>query len=200
MIVLRRTTLSIALLGTLAACGGSSNPLGNPPVVSNPQSTQGNQHLSFAYFEKCINPIFLAQLQSQGSATTNTCAGGGCHDTVTGTGGAFRLVAAAAALDVSDPANTPDVIRAADIYRNFYSAQGMVVVGDTSESRLVVKPLVQSVFHGGGQVFASESDPNIKLIKYWITHPAPLGQDEFSIATYTMFTPADPKTGTCNTQ
>jgi len=200
MIVLRRTTLSIALLGTLAACGGSSNPLGNPPVVSNPQSTQGNQHLSFAYFQKCINPIFLAQLQSQGSATTNTCAGGGCHDTVTGTGGAFRLVAAAPALDVSDPANTPDVIRAADIYKNFYSAQGMVVVGDTSESRLVVKPLVQSVFHGGGQVFASESDPNIKLIKYWITHPAPLGQDEFSTATYTMFTPADPKTGTCNTQ
>jgi hypothetical protein len=27
-----------------------------------------------------------------------------------------------------------------------------------------------------------------------------LGQDEFSTATYTMFTPADPKTGTCNTQ
>jgi len=200
MIVLRRTTLSIALLGTLAACGGSSNPLGNPPLVSNPASTQGNQHLSFAYFQRCINPIFLTKLQSQGSATTNTCAGGGCHDTVTGTGGAFRLVAAAPALDVSDPANTPDVIRAADIYKNFYSAQGMVVVGDTSESRLVVKPLVQSVFHGGGQVFASESDPNIKLIKYWITHPAPLGQDEFSTATYTMFTPADPKTGTCNTQ
>ena len=200
MIVLRRTTLSIALLGTLAACGGSSNPLGNPPLVSNPESTQGNQHLSFAYFQRCINPIFLTKLQSKGSATTTTGAGGGCHDTVTGTGGAFRLVAAAPALDVSDPANTPDVIRAADIYKNFYSAQGMVVVGDTSESRLVVKPLVQSVFHGGGQVFASESDPNIKLIKYWITHPAPLGQDEFSTATYTMFTPADPKTGTCNTQ
>ena len=200
MVVLRRTTLSIALLGTLAACGGSSNPLGNPPVVSNPQSTQGNQHLSFAYFQKCINPIFLAQLQSQGSATTNTCAGGGCHDTVTGTGGAFRLVAGAPTLDVSDPANTPDLVRSADIYKNFYSAQGMVVVGNTSQSRLVVKPLVLGVFHGGGQVFPSESDPNIKLIKYWITHPAPLGQDEFSTATYTMFTPADPKTGTCNTQ
>jgi len=200
MIVLRRTTLSIALLGTLAACGGSSNPLGNPPVVSNPQSTQGNQHLSFAYFQRCINPIFLAQLQSQGSATTNTCAGGGCHDTVTGTGGAFRLVGAAATLDVSDPANTPDVIRATDIYKNFYSAQGMVVVGNTTQSRLVVKPLVQSVFHGGGQVFPDQNDPNIKLFKYWITHPAPLGQDEFSTATYTMFTPADPKTGTCNTQ
>ena len=200
MIVLRRITLSIALLGTLAACGGSSNPLGNPPLVSNPQSTQGNQHLSFAYFQKCINPIFLTQLQSQGSATTNTCAGGGCHDTVTGTGGAFRLVPAAPTLDVSDPANTPDVVRAADIYKNFYSAQGMVVVGNTTQSRLVVKPLVLGVFHGGGQVFPSENDPNIKLIKYWITHPAPSGADEFSTATYTLFTPADPKTGTCNTQ
>ncbi len=200
MIVLRRSTLSIALLGILAACGGSSNPLGNPPVVSNPESTQGNQHLSFAYFQKCIDPIFLTQLQSQGSATTNTCAGGGCHDTVTGTGGAFRLIGAAPALDVSDPANTPDVIRASDIYKNFYSAQGMVVVGNTTQSRIIVKPLVLNVFHGGGQVFPSESDPNVKLLKYWITHPSPLGQDEFSTATYTMFTPADPKTGTCNTQ
>jgi hypothetical protein len=144
-------------------------------VVSNPQSTQGNQHLSFAYFQKCINPIFLAQLQSQGSATTNTCAGGGCHDTVTGTGGAFRLIGAAPTLDVSDPANSPTVIRASDIYKNFYSAQGMVVVGNTTESRLVVKPLVLGVFHGGGQVLPNENDPNIKLIKYWITHPAPLG-------------------------
>jgi hypothetical protein len=58
---LRRKVLSITLLGTLAACGGSSNPLGNPPVVTNSESTLGNQHLSFAYFQKCINPIFLAR-------------------------------------------------------------------------------------------------------------------------------------------
>ena len=77
MTVLRRKTLSITLLGTLAACGGSSNPFGNPPVVENPADPLGNQHLAFAYFQKCINPIFLTQLQSQGSATTNTCAGGG---------------------------------------------------------------------------------------------------------------------------
>ena len=200
MTVLRRTFLSITLLGTLAACGGSSNPLGNPPVVSNPESTLGNQHLSFAYFQKCINPIFLAQLLSQGATTTNTCAGGGCHDTVTGTGGALRLIAAAQPVDVADPANTPAVVRTTDIYKNFYSAQGQVIVGNTRVSNLVLKPLVLNVLHGGGQVFASQSDPNIKLIEYWITHPAPLGQDEFSPATYTMFTPADPKTGTCNTQ
>ena len=199
MTLLRRTTLSITLLGTLAACGGS-NPLGNPAVVSNPQDEQGNQHLAFAYFQKCINPIFLTKLQSQGSATTNTCAGGGCHDTVTGTGGAFRLIPGAQTLDLSDPANTPDVIRASDMYKNFYSAQGMVVVGDPLQSRIVVKPLVLGVFHGGGQVLPSQSDPNITLLKYWITHPAPKGQDEFSSATFTMFTPADPSTGTCNTQ
>jgi hypothetical protein len=40
----------------------------------------------------------------------------------------------------------------------------------------------------------------VKLIEYWISHPAPQGQDEFSTATYAMFTPADPKTGSCNTQ
>ncbi len=200
MTVLRRKTLSITLLGTLAACGGSSNPFGNPPVVENPLNDQGNQHLAFAYFEKCIFPIFKTPLQSQGSATTNTCAGGGCHDTVTGTGGAFRLIGSAQPLDLSDPANTPDVVRASDMYKNFYSAQGMVVVGDPADSRIVVKPLVLHVFHGGGQVFSSESDPNVVLLKYWITHPAPKGQDEFSAATYTMFTPADPATGTCNTQ
>jgi hypothetical protein len=200
MTVLRRKALSIALLGTLAACGGSSNPLGNPPEVSNPLNSQGNQHLSFAYFQKCIDPIFLAKLQIPGSSTVNTCAGGGCHDTVTGTGGALRLISSAQPLDLSDPANTPDVIRASDMYKNFYSAQGMVIVGNPLESRLIVKPLVLNVFHGGGQVFPNQSDPNVQLIKYWITHPAPLGQDEFSTATYDMFTPADPKTGTCNTQ
>ena len=56
----------------------------------------------------------------------------------------------------------------------------MVIVGNPNESRLVVKPLVLNVLHGGGQVFPSQNDPNAKLIKYWITHPAPLGQDEFS--------------------
>jgi predicted small lipoprotein YifL len=200
MTELRRSFLSIALLSTLAACGGSSDPLTNPPVVSNPETDQGNQHLAFAYFQKCINPIIISQLPIPGSATTNTCAGAGCHDTVTGAGGAFRVVPKAQPVDISDPANTPAVIRASDMYKNFYSAQGMVIIGNPAQSRLVVKPLVLNVFHGGGLIFSSENDPNVQLIKYWISHPAPLGQDEFSPATYTMFTPADPKTGTCNTQ
>jgi len=199
---LHRNLLSTVLLGTLVACGGSSsNPFDNPPTISNPEGATG-QHLSFAYFQKCVNPIFLAQLQIQlnGVTSTNTCAGSGCHDTVTGTGGAFRVVPAAAQLDVTLPANTPDVIRASDIYKNFYSAQGEVILGSVAQSRLLAKPLLLGVLHGGGLIFPSQTDPNAKIIQYWISHPAPLGQDEFSTASYTMFTPPDPKVGTCNTQ
>ncbi len=190
-----------ASLAALASCGGASDPFGNPATISNPEGTLG-QRLSYAYFQKCINPIFLAQLQIQlgGSTSTNTCAGSGCHDTVTGTGGAFRVVPAAQPLDVTAPANTPDVIRAGDMYKNFYSAQGSVVIGSATQSRLMTKPLLLGVLHGGGLIFLSEDDPNAKLIKYWISRPAPQGQDEFSTATYSMFTPADPNTGTCNTQ
>jgi hypothetical protein len=196
-----RRLAAAASLAVLASCGGSSNPFGNPATIDNPEGA-GGQRLSYAYFQKCINPIFLAQLQIQlgGTTSTNTCAGSGCHDTTTGTGGAFRVVPAAQPLDVTAPANTPDVIRAADMYKNFYSAQGSVVVGSPTQSRLLAKPLLLGVLHGGGLIFLSENDPNAKLIKYWISRPAPQGQDEFSTATYSMFTPADPNTGTCNTQ
>ncbi|MEP7302797.1 MAG: hypothetical protein ABI699_14880 [Caldimonas sp.] len=191
-----------AAAALLASCGGSSgNPFDNPAAVTNPGVVSG-QHLAFAYFQRCINPIFNAQLQIQlnGVTSVNTCAGSGCHDNVTGTGGAFRLVGTAQPVDLSDPAMTPDVIRTTDMYKNFYSAQGEVVLGSTTQSRLLNKPLVLGVLHGGGLIFPSESDPNALLIKYWISHPAPQGQDEFSTATYGMFTPPDPKTGTCNTQ
>jgi hypothetical protein len=197
------SSLVALAVATLAGCGGSSsNPLDNPaPVVNDPGSVTG-QKLSFAYFQKCINPIFLAQLQIQqgGTTSTNTCAGSGCHASATGTGGAFRVVPAAVAVDLSDPANTPAVIRGGDMYKNFYSAQGEVIVGSTTQSRLLLKPQLLGVLHGGGLIFPSATDPNVKLIEYWISHPAPQGQDEFSTATYAMFTPADPVTGTCNTQ
>jgi hypothetical protein len=86
------------------------------------------------------------------------------------------------------------------MYKNFYSAQGEVVFGSTTQSRILAKPLLLNVLHGGGLIFASAADPNAKLIAYWISHPVPKGQDEFSSSSYSMFTPADPATGTCNTQ
>jgi hypothetical protein len=193
---------AILLTATLAGCGGSSgsNPFDIPQLVNNPVGV-GGQKLSFAYYQRCVNPVFLAQLQvnQNGVISTNTCAASGCHDNTSGTGGAFRVVGAAAALDVTDPANTPAVIRASDMYKNFYSAQGEVVVSAPTQSRLLTKPLVQGVLHGGGLIFATDQDPNVKLIQYWLTHPVPQGQDEFSTASNTMFTPADPQAGVCNT-
>jgi len=180
-----------------AACGGG--PLGNPPLVSNPTGTSG-QSLSFAYFQRCVNPIFLKQLQItlNGVVTTNTCAGAGCHNNSTGTGGAFRVIPTAAVVDVTNAANTAATIRTTDMYKNFYSAQGEVVLSSPTESRLLNKPLLRNVLHGGGLVFASDQDPDVKLIEYWITHPVPAGQDEFSTASNTLFTPADPMQGQCN--
>ncbi len=174
----------------LAGCGGS-NPLDNPPDVSNPPNTSG-QRLSFAYYQRCIDPIFNTVLAN------NTCAASGCHDDRDGTGGALRIVPNATAIDVTNPANTPDAIRASAMYRNFYSAQGMTLVSSPPDSRLLTKPLVRGVLHGGGQIFSSDQDPNVRRILYWIGNPAPQGQDEFSTATYNMFTPADPNVGTCN--
>ncbi|HEX7639951.1 MAG TPA: hypothetical protein VF457_16255, partial [Burkholderiaceae bacterium] len=186
-----RRLLAAALPVLLAAgCGGGADPLSNPPSVQNPAGGGGDK-LSFAYFQRCIQPIFLEQLPVlQGGGGTNTCAGSGCHASDTGTGGALRLIVSAQAVDLGDPANTPDVIRTTDMYKNFYSAQGVTIPGSPLQSRLFEKPLLLNVLHGGGQIFASQSDPHAQLINYWISHPAPSGQDEFSTATYNMFTPA----------
>jgi hypothetical protein len=179
--VVTLATLAVLTSATLVACGGGeSNPLDNPGAINNPVQVSG-QRLSLAYFQKCINPIFDAPLPIRmgGITSTNSCAGAGCHDTVAGTGGAFRVAPLASALDLSDPANTPDFIRASAMYKNYYSAQGVVVAGFPDSSRLLAKPLLSNVLHGGGLVFETPSDPNAVLIHYWISHPAPLGQDEF---------------------
>jgi len=198
----RHALAAFAIAALVGACGGGgSNPFGNPPAVENGPGS-GGQKLSFAYFQRCVYPIFLAELPiQQGNVSSiNTCAGSGCHDNTNGAGGSFRVVPGAPVVDVTNAANTPDVIRATDMYRNFYSAQAATVLGSPTASRLLAKPLVQGVLHGGGIVFDSLDDPNAKVIAFWISRPVPAGQDEFSTASYNLFTPADPNTGTCNTQ
>lgn len=187
----------LAAAAGLPGCGGGG-PLGNPPEVANPPA-EGSRKLSFAYFQRCVQPILEAQLPVtlNGTTTVNSCASGGCHDDVNGTGGALRVRGGAAAVDLALAA---DEIRATDMYRNFYSAQGEVVFGDPLASRLLAKPLVMGVLHGGGIVFDSVDDPNVRLIRYWIEHPMPEGQDEFSAAGAGLFTPADPATGECNVE
>ena len=203
----RALASAVAGAALLASCGGGGDPLSNPGNVTNPVETGGTS-LAFPYFEKCIFPIFLKELPivQNGVSSTNTCSGAGCHDSVTGTGGALRVIVAAQPVsdaDLATAATDPDTataIRATDMYKNFYSAQGTTVFGSPIQSRLFDKPLVLNVLHGGGRIFASEDDANAKLIAYWISHPVAAGQSEFSSSSYNMFTPADPATGTCNTQ
>ena len=183
----------------LAGCGGG-NPVDNPNTLVNGASTTTNQRLSFAYFQYCVEPILNAQLpiQLNGTTTNNTCAGSGCHAAATGTGGAFRIVPNAPDTALS---GTDDEIRASDMYKNFYSAQSEVVVGSPSQSRLLLKPQLLNVLHGGGLIFASANDPNVQTIEYWISHPEPQGTTEFNNLTYSAyFTGTVPAAGTCKTQ
>lgn len=190
------STLLAAAAALLAACGGGG-ALDNPPDVANPPGEQG-QKLSYVYFQRCVNPVLKAQLRVviNGVATVNTCASAGCHDNATGTGGALRLFGNAAAVD---PALGAATVRASDMYKNYYSSLGETVVGSPDQSRIMNKPLVRGVLHGGGLIFEDVNTPEAKLIRYWISRPMPLGQDEFSAAANSMFTPADPVTGVCNT-
>jgi hypothetical protein len=179
----------VITVGALVACGGGN--------LDNPASTTGAK-LSFVFYQKCVEPVLQAPLQVNrgGSISINSCAGGGCHSSVSGTGGALRIVPGAAAVPLG---SAPDVIRAGDVYKNFYSAQASTIPGSPSTSRLLEKPLVQGVLHGGGLIFPDASDPNARLLAYWISRPVPVGQDELSSSANTMFTPNDPATGTCNT-
>lgn len=189
-----RPALCAAMVLALAACGGGG-PFGNADTIANPEGGTGAGKLSFVYFQKCIDPIFLARINGAGGV--NSCAASGCHDNVAGTGGALRVVPGAAEVDTTLPADT---LRASDMYKNFYSAQGVTVIGNAAQSRLVNKPLLQGVLHGGGLIFSDPNDPLVQRMRYWIGRPVPVTQDEFSASAATMFTPADPQTGACNTQ
>jgi len=182
-----RLLLPLVAAALLAGCGGAAD-------IANPEGPSG-QKLAFAYFQKCVQPLLTTPLTLPGGGTA-TCAAGGCHDNTNGTGGALRLIGSAAPVDLGLSA---EEIRASEMYRNFYSAQGVTVPSNPEGSRLLAKPLLLGMLHGGGQVLASQNDELALRIRYWITHPAPKDQDEFSPATYAMFTPADPVTGSCNT-
>lgn len=188
---------AFAVLGLASCGGGNDNPLDNPNTLSNPTLT-GNQRLRFSYFQTCVFPVFLKPLPirfANGTTTVNTCAASGCHDNANGTGGAFRVIPNAQPIDLANPANTADIIRASDMYKNFYSAQGEVVFGSALTSRLLAKPMVNGVLHGGGLVFETAADSDARLLQYWINNPSPSGSDEFSDPTF-GFTPGP----VCNSQ
>lgn len=183
----------------LAACGGGGGGLDNPPNIANPDLSTSSRTLSFEYFQRCVQPIYLAELlvHLNGRDSLNTCAASGCHDNEHGTGGSLRLIGAAPAIDLEDASNTPEVVRATAMYRNYVSSLGSVQFSSPADSRLLTKPMVRGVLHGGGLIFESADDPNARRIRYWISHPMPADQDEFGPNAHQMFSPPDPKTGAC---
>ncbi len=188
----RPTSLLPPLLAAaaLVACGGGS-PLDNAPTLANPPGVSG-QKLSYAYFERCVNEVLKTPLpvNINGAISINTCASGGCHDNTTGTGGALRLLQSAAP---AASGATPAEVRATDMYKNYYSSLGESVVGAPDDSRLLNKPLVRGVLHGGGVIFDRVDSPEAKVIRYWISRPMPPSQDEFGNSA-AMF---DAATGAC---
>ena len=80
-----------------------------------------------------------------------------------------------------DPALPPEQVRATAMYRNFFSAQGVSVIGSPAASLLLAKPRLLNVLHGGGLVLAADSEA-ARRIAFWIGRPMPPGQDEFSVA------------------
>ena len=192
------TVFCIALTAAaLNGCGGGG-PLDNPATLANPSGASG-QKLSYAYFQRCVNPVLNTPLRVNinGAVATNTCAAGGCHDNTTGTGGALRLRGAAPATGAAD---TPALVRGSDMYKNYYSSLGETVVGTAEQSRLLNKPLVRGVLHGGGLIFETPDDAAAQVIRYWINRPMPQGQDEFSDAAKSMFAGGDTVAGACISQ
>lgn len=191
------------------ACGGGT--FDNAPTVQNPRGNANGQALSFAYFQRCVQPVLKKDLPVRiGNQTVvNSCAASGCHDNANGTGGALRLTAGAPDVPIAlgSPPNgtvangglTPAQIRESEMYRNFYSAQGESIIGAPLSSRLILKPLVQTVLHGGGLVFETADNADAKIIRYWISRPMPAGQDEFSDAAQALFAGGDIANGACLT-
>lgn len=179
----------VCSLASLAGCGGGGNPLDNADTIDNPSST-GGRRLSFLYFQYCVNPIFDLLLPVRDPVThqitsNNTCSSSGCHAAGVSTGGALTLEAGA--LPLAYPTTGPlaqadiDALRAGrSIYRNFVSAQAVVVIGSPAQSLLINKPRVNNVLHGGGVIFETDSDPHVQTIRFWLQRPMPEGQDEFS--------------------
>jgi hypothetical protein len=144
-------------------------------TVANPPGASG-QKLSFLYFQRCVNPVLNTPLPVRigGNTTTNTCAAGGCHDNVSGTGGALRLLGSAAPVDASA---LPDArARQRHVQELLLIARGKRGRQSRPEPPAEQAAGAQHTARGrpglrdGGRPIAAQ------LIRYWINHPMPAGR------------------------
>ena len=131
--------LCAAAVGALCLGGCPTVDLGNTPEdVGLCNPAQGE-----AYFESMIWPVYL------NGAGTAQCTRSGCHDP-TGQS-ALRF-------DVSTPI---------DYATNYKATQIYLSCSTPASSELLTKPLAGTVSHGGGDIFASLSDPAVQVFLNW---------------------------------
>ncbi|GMR20824.1 MAG: hypothetical protein BMS9Abin36_1421 [Gammaproteobacteria bacterium] len=110
----------------------------------------GGNTLCFNYFQSCINPILDENIAGK------TCSASGCHRQGEAFGGAFR----------TDPTAADG---STEMLANFISAKGATNLNNAANSKLLTKPLVSGILHGGGVVFTT-ADPQYSEILYWINN------------------------------
>ena len=112
----------------LAACGGGGNPLGNPPTVEQPARQRRAEAVVRLLPDAASTRSSWRSCRSTRTASSRPTPAPARAATTTPTAPAAPSASCRTPqpVDVTDPANTPDVIRATDMYKNFYSAQGEV--------------------------------------------------------------------------
>jgi hypothetical protein len=98
-----------------------------------------------AYFEASVWPMFLDDSSSGG---TRQCTKGGCHDQNGQSALRFK----------TNPI---------DFQANFKTTQIYLNCGSPTTSRLLEKPLTGPETHGGGDIFMTLDDPDVKVFLGW---------------------------------
>ena len=111
------------------------------------------QSLDFEYYKKRVEPIFLKKRPGHARCVV-------CH---VGSNNAFRLQP----LPAGSISWTEEQSR-----RNFEIVSRLVTPGDATASRLLLHPLSPNgggdAFHSGGRQFASQSDPDWRVLADWV--------------------------------
>jgi hypothetical protein len=111
------------------------------------------QSLDFEYYKTRVEPIFLKKRPGHARCVV-------CH---AGSNNAFRLLPLAA----GSTTWTEEQSRS-----NFEMASRLVTPGDPTTSRLLLHPLSAEAggdrFHSGGRQFASQNDPDWRVLADWV--------------------------------
>jgi hypothetical protein len=131
---------------TALACFGLALLAGCPTVDLGDQPPEPRQCLpDMQYYHDHIWPEYLAPTDASKSCVANS----GCHQAANGRS-ALRLE--------TDPV---------DDVRNYQEVTRFLNCGMPDVSQLLSKPLKGGDLHGGGDVFASTSDPQVQVFLKW---------------------------------